>query len=53
MKKATQEWEKDKKLKEEEELRRVNEELDFLESPKGVGYSTIELRDKIRSLEAT
>ena len=53
MKKATKEWANSKKLREEEELRKVNEELDFLEKPEGAGYSSLESRNKIRELEST
>ena len=35
----------------EEELRKVNEELDFLERPERVGYSNIDSRNRIRELE--
>ena len=53
IKKATLEWAKAKKLKEEEDLGKINEELDFLESPEGAGYASIESRDIVKSLETS
>ena len=52
MKLATKEWDFQMKLKEEEVLKNVNLELDFLESPEGNGYATLDSRDRVNELES-
>ena len=52
MKKSTLEWAKEKQIMEEEALQLINEELDFLEQPEGARYDSIEMRDRVKSLES-
>ena len=48
MKQATKEWALQKKLKEEEALKNVDSELDFLESPEGNGYASLDSLDRVK-----
>jgi len=51
LKKATIEWVRDKKLKEEENLKQIEMELDELECPEADGYETIYKGDRTNMLE--
>ena len=52
LKAATKNWVIQKSLKEDEELRAINVELDLLEDPEGGGYAILASRDRIQMLEA-
>ena len=53
MKLATNERALQKKLKEEEDLKNFNAELDLLEKLDGGGYSSMETRTKFKELEVS
>ena len=53
MKHATKEWALQKKLKEEEELKNVNSELECLENFDGAEYASFESRSRVKELEAS
>lgn len=52
MKKEIVDWAKGKKLKDEAELTRIGEELDFLEGPEADSYETKEKQENIKKLES-